>query len=96
MRSTVPTPATPLRSSIRTTRGRSGAIRTTDPDFQIDWGIGPGCARAEGSDTIRGLPPVRIREVAEQLSSDPLRSVCDEDFEPIMLELIDRLVDDDC
>ncbi|NVB41413.1 hypothetical protein G6O69_26480 [Pseudenhygromyxa sp. WMMC2535] len=69
-------------------------VTTTDPDFQINFGIGPSCARAEGSDTIRGLPPVRIREVAEQLSSDPLRSVCDEDFKPTMLELIDRLVGD--
>lgn len=65
-----------------------------DP-FVRDFGISPGCTRANPLDPknpIAAVPPVRIREVAEQLSSDPLRSICESGFEDFMLDAVERLV----
>ena len=62
-----------------------------DPDAQIDWGVAPGCTDREQF----GLPPVRMRELAE-VYADPgernLYSVCSaeycDDFERIVDDLV--------
>jgi hypothetical protein len=69
-------------------------VSNSDPEFQYSFGIGPGC-------TVMGeplfgygaaLPPVRIREVAEHMTTDPFWSICSESFDDFMLETIERVV----
>ncbi|MEM9461053.1 MAG: hypothetical protein AAGF11_43215 [Myxococcota bacterium] len=48
-----------------------------DTQFQADFGIGPGCS----SMASRAVPPVRLREVVEQVSGPGnLHSICDSDY----------------
>jgi hypothetical protein len=54
-----------------------------DPQFQIDYGIGPGCESAIG----RAVPPVRLREVAEAQALGPeqtMFSICNGDYGPAL------------
>jgi hypothetical protein len=66
------------------------ASGTTAADKQFDFGIGPGCT---GGDAVSGftgqaIPPVRIKEVCEELNIDDtdegirccIESICDDDF----------------
>ena len=52
-------------------------------DFNQEYGIGPGCDR--GTETINdppGIPPVRLKAVAEQFSTEErnIFSICDDDY----------------
>ena len=63
-----------------------------DPVFQSDFGIGPGCQSNAG----RALPPVRLREVVDQVSGPGhLYSVCDDSyadaFDSLAGAIFDRL-----
>ncbi|MCA9655315.1 MAG: VWA domain-containing protein [Myxococcales bacterium] len=50
-----------------------------DPQFQEDFGIGPGCSSLSG----RAVPPVRIRHLVQSVSGPGnLHSICDQDFGP--------------
>ncbi|MEX1363550.1 MAG: vWA domain-containing protein [Nannocystaceae bacterium] len=61
----------------------------TDPDFQGDFGIGPGCNAPSGS----AVPPVRVREVVEAVTGPGnLYSVCDDDFSPALTSLAQGIV----
>ena len=52
-----------------------------DPEFQDDFGIGPGCEDSGGW----AVPPVRVREVIEAVSGPGnLHSVCAEDYGPAL------------
>ena len=54
-----------------------------DPQFQNDFGIGPGCTSPNGA----AIPPVRMREFAEAFSVELDRnmfSICDDDFSPAL------------
>jgi hypothetical protein len=53
------------------------------PEFNIEYGIGPGCG--QGTETIQdppGIPPVRLREFAESFATgEPnVFSICSEDY----------------
>ena len=65
-----------------------------DPEFQRDFGIGPGCESESG----RGIPPVRLRELAEafQLHEEPaMVSICGDDYstalEPLARTLLGQI-----
>jgi hypothetical protein len=54
-----------------------------DPDFNLEYGIGPSCGR--GTETVHsppGIPPVRLREFAEAFAIDGrnLFSICSGDY----------------
>jgi hypothetical protein len=68
---------------------------TMEQSFQDAFGIGPGCTGPElGFDEIgTALPPVRIRELAGQLSTDPFGSICADDYDDFMLAALARFVD---
>jgi len=53
------------------------------PEFNQEYGIGPGCGR--GSETVGappGIPPVRLREVAEAFATEGrnIFSICSDDY----------------
>jgi len=55
----------------------------TDPGFQSDFGIGPGCESSAG----RAVPPVRLKEFAESFEVGTGRnmfSICDENYGPAL------------
>ncbi len=61
-----------------------------DPEFNLEYGIGPGCGR--GTETVHsppGIPPVRLGEFAEAFATDErnLFSICSADY-TIALEQI--------
>ena len=63
----------------------------TDPEFMDTYGIGPGCRSGE----IDGVPPVRIRELANMVNPAPdegFYSICSPDFAPILEDIADRVV----
>jgi hypothetical protein len=55
-----------------------------DPAFQDSFGIGPGCEAPPPMgvvDPVTAVPPVRLRELGEALSSEPLASICAPSYE---------------
>lgn len=63
----------------------------SDPRFQEDYGIGPGCQSASG----QAIPPVRLRAFAEAFEVEGYRglsSVCNEDFTEPLVALADQIV----
>jgi len=62
-----------------------------DPDFQRDFGIGPGCESASG----RAVPPVRLREtIANVTGTDGMYqfSICGGDFSPAFSALAAQII----
>ncbi|HET6582838.1 MAG TPA: vWA domain-containing protein [Nannocystaceae bacterium] len=65
-----------------------------DPAFNLEYGIGPGCGR--GTELLYappGIPPVRLREFAEQFSTEGrnLYSICSPDYTPALEQMVDAL-----
>jgi hypothetical protein len=75
------------------TDGQLHYTDTDDPSFMYDFGIGPGCVAAgdDPNQPIWGLPPVRMREVGEALSSQPLASICAESYHDALFDTYQRL-----
>jgi hypothetical protein len=70
-----------------------------DPVFQGDFGIGPGCADLGDPNYPQvGLPPVRVREVANAFRGDSqrprLHSICSDDYAPALQSIADRILQD--
>jgi hypothetical protein len=64
------------------------------PDFNLEYGIGPGCGRGtEGVHSPPGIPPVRLREFAEQFATEErnLFSICSPDYTPALEQMVDAL-----
>ena len=64
------------------------------PEFNIEYGIGPSCDR--GFETIMdppGIPPVRMREVAEAFASDEqnMFSICMDDYGVALERIADAI-----
>jgi len=62
----------------------------SDPTFQIDFGIGPGCTSTAGT----AVPPVRIRDFARAFEVDGqpnLFSVCNDDFGAALSGVAERI-----
>ncbi len=63
-----------------------------DPDFQVNYGIGPGCSSSAGE----AVPPVRIREFARafEVGGKPnLFSICQDDYSDALRQIAEALVD---
>jgi hypothetical protein len=62
-----------------------------DPDFQSDFGVGPGCESGSG----RAVPPVRMREFAEEFQvgdEQNMFSICDSDYSQALQAIADAIV----
>jgi len=70
-----------------------------DPDFQRNFGIGPGCVLPSGDPDLpdqTAVPPVREREFAEAFAVDGARnlySICQTDYSGALKSIADRLID---
>ena len=70
-----------------------------DPDFQQDFGIGPGCVLPSGDPMIAdqtAVPPVREREFAEAFEVDDARnlySICQTDYSGALKSIADALIE---
>jgi hypothetical protein len=65
---------------------------SADPVFQGDFGIGPGCADLSDPDNPQtALPPVRMKEWAENFGDRNLYSICDDDYTPALQAIADRI-----
>jgi hypothetical protein len=63
-----------------------------DPQFQADFGIGPGCEGTMGF----AIPPVRLREFADAFAVGDQRrifSVCDEDYAPTLVTIAEGIAE---
>lgn len=70
-------------------------VGQSDPFWQVEFGIGPGCTKPASApiyEITSAVPPVRIRDVARHMTSDPLWSICAETFDEFMLATLERLV----
>jgi hypothetical protein len=68
-------------------------VTDSDPDFQNSFGIGPGCTGpGDPGELSTGVPPVRIRQLAEHMSTDPFGSICAESYDAFMLDTVERFV----
>lgn len=63
-----------------------------DPEFQQDFGIGPGCESTSG----RAVPPARLLALAEAFAVDETPSVfsiCDDDYGPALEAIAESIAD---
>ncbi|PRQ08444.1 hypothetical protein [Enhygromyxa salina] len=60
----------------------------SDAEYQLDYGIGPGCTGADGQAAV---PPVRMRALAEAIDPLGLYSICDDDFSATLADLGERI-----
>jgi hypothetical protein len=64
------------------------------PEFNVEYGIGPSCGRGTETPTSPpGIPPVRLKEFAEQFATDErnLFSVCATDYTVALQQIVDTL-----
>lgn len=61
---------------------------TSDTDYQLAFGIGPGCTSADDQSAV---PPVRMRALAEAMDPAGLYSICDADYSATLADLGDRI-----
>ncbi len=62
-----------------------------DPQFQSDFGIGPGCSSVSG----QAVPPVRLRQMVAEVSgtdAQNLFSICDPDYSPAFSALANGIL----
>jgi hypothetical protein len=64
------------------------------PDFNMHYGIGPGCG--VGTETIQdvpGIPPVRMRQFAEAFATEErnIFSVCSDDYGVALMQMADAI-----
>ena len=60
-----------------------------DPDYQLDFGIGPGCTDGQGDHAV---PPVRMRALAEEFGTS-LHSVCDANYDEALVDLGNQIAE---
>ncbi|PRQ06651.1 hypothetical protein [Enhygromyxa salina] len=65
-----------------------------DEAFEYSFGIGPGCEAAAvgGGESVQAVPPVRLREVGEAMSSEALASICASSYFDALSGVYDRLL----
>jgi hypothetical protein len=62
-------------------------VHNTDPEFQDDFGIGPGCEVAG----TQAVPPVRLRDFTNAFTPGNLFSICDENYAPALEAIAERI-----
>jgi hypothetical protein len=66
----------------------------TNPDFQYEFGIGPGCEGPPPSpeyDPVQAVPPVRLRDMTDAFTTDNMFSICDENYAPALEAIAARI-----
>jgi hypothetical protein len=63
-------------------------VGNTDPLFQRDFGIGPGCTSLEGGEAV---PPVRLRDMVDAFSPGNMFSICSDNYEPALDAIANRI-----
>ena len=69
-------------------------VGDSDPQFQANFGIGPGCVAPNPLDPnapIRAVPPVRLRELSQAFTPDNMFSICEPDYTPALMEILNRI-----
>ncbi|MEX1366848.1 MAG: VWA domain-containing protein [Nannocystaceae bacterium] len=64
----------------------------TDPQFQSDFGVGPGCSSTAGE----AVPPVRLAEFARQFQvgdAGNMFSICDDNYSPALEAIAEAIAD---
>ncbi len=65
-----------------------------DPEFQELYGIGPGCEvpnPVNPDSPIQAIPPVRLRAVADEFTTENLHSICASDYAPALSKVADAI-----
>jgi hypothetical protein len=69
-------------------------VSATDPEFQDDFGIGPGCsAPSAGPEPVRAVPPVRIRDLVNRYTEGNMFSICNDDYSEALDAIAARIRD---
>jgi hypothetical protein len=71
-------------------------VTDADPQFQDDFGIGPGCTAPNPLDPnvpITAVPPVRARVVTEEFGDGNMFSICEQDYSPALEAIAERIRD---
>ncbi len=78
-----------------------GDVSATNPNFQEDFGIGPGCTAPNpfedpdvpGDEFVEAVPPVRLRDFTNAFTQNNMFSVCNENYQPALQAIADRIKD---
>jgi hypothetical protein len=65
-------------------------VGDTDPEFQNDFGIGPGCTAPGGATAV---PPVRLRDFVNRYTMDNMFSICNDDYSVALDAIASRIRD---
>ncbi len=65
-------------------------VDQSDPEFQLEFGIGPGCTGPLGE---AALPPVRIRALVDEFTPGNLHSICATDYTGALQGIADAIGD---
>ncbi|HVI03718.1 MAG TPA: hypothetical protein VM869_33730, partial [Enhygromyxa sp.] len=71
-------------------------VGNTDPAFQEEFGIGPGCQAPNPLDPenpISAVPPVRLRDLVDEFTPDNMFSICESDYTPALAAIANRIGD---
>jgi hypothetical protein len=69
-------------------------VSATDPEFQDNFGIGPGCtAPSGGPEPVKAVPPVRIRDVVNRYTEGNMFSICNDDYSEAFDAIAERISD---
>ncbi len=63
-------------------------VGETDPEFQANFGIGPGCTGSLGEAAV---PPVRVRELVDAFTPGNLHSICAPDYTGALESIADKI-----
>ena len=66
-------------------------VDDTDPEFALNFGIGPGCTGPLGEAAV---PPVRLRELTDNYTPDNLHSICSTDYTGALERIADEVRDE--
>src|SRR5690606_7987695 len=71
-------------------------VTNTDPYFQQNFGIGPGCTAPNPLDPanpVAAVPPVRLRDLTEAFTADNMFSICNPDYSQALAAIADKIGD---
>ena len=67
-------------------------VGASDPDFQGNFGIGPGC-EAPGDPPVQAVPPVRMRQLVDEMTPGNMFSICEPDYSAALEAIAERIRD---
>ncbi|WP_258183073.1 vWA domain-containing protein [Enhygromyxa salina] len=72
-----------------------GDVGATDPAFQDNYGIGPGCQAVNPNnpdEPVEAVPPVRLRDLVEEFTPNNMHSICEPQYKDA-LDAIARAIE---